>query len=498
MKNTILLLFLTLLFSTAFAQIEINDNCADAYRDILSLKFKSAEKLIAKEKTNNPDNLYPYYLENYIYFLKVFISEDENNFKKFDELKVNFKSKIESLPDSSPYKNYLLANMNLQWAFARLKFGEYFSAAIEINRAYRLMDNNVSDFPSFYPNHITHAVLKIIVGLVPDNYKWILNLVSMDGSVEDGKAELYNMLKAAQKIDEYNYLEYETLFYLGFIELNINPDKQNSLKLLEQIEPLSDKSSLFNYMTVNILTRTGQHARAQKHFENKFPDSEYFPFWFMDYLRADFYLKEMKIDSSRKYFKYFLDNFKGRNYTKDAWRKLAWTYLITDKVDLYKQNMQKVSKVGNTDIGMDKEAQFEYEEGITPNKYLIMARLYFDGYDYQSADSVLNLIENSNLDFDQMLEKKYRRSRIYHESGKEEYAKPLYKSVSLASELTLKYYPANSALKLAELYESQDSLKLAKYYYDKISEMDFAIFENSIKSKAREGSRRVSKLIRNN
>ncbi len=61
-------------------QIIWNERCESAYQDILSLRFKKAEKLLMTEKSENPDNLYVPYLENYIDFLSVFISEDETLF----------------------------------------------------------------------------------------------------------------------------------------------------------------------------------------------------------------------------------------------------------------------------------------------------------------------------------------------------------------------------------------------------------------------------------
>ena len=63
----------------------------------------------------------------------------------------------------------------------------------------------------------------------------------------------------------------------------------------------------------------------------------------------------------------------------------------------------------------------------------------------------------------------------------------------LNAELTENYYPANSALKLGEIYEIQDSLDMAYYYYKKCTQMDFSQYENGIKSKAKVGIRRVDK-----
>ncbi|MCF6358270.1 MAG: hypothetical protein L3J54_10740, partial [Draconibacterium sp.] len=310
------------------SQVSNSPDCKQAYKEIMSMKFEQAEEYLTSEKKTTPENIYPYYLENYIDFLKIFISEDEEIFDNAEDNKLQRIKLIEALPDTSPYRNYLLANVNLQWAFARLKFKEYFSAAIELNRAYHLIEENTENFPDFYPNKITHGVIKIIVGLVPEKYNWILSIISIEGSVEDGTNELYEVLQLSNSDTNYAYLQEETIFYLGFVELNINPDKTKSLILLEEILPLADSSLLFAYMGVNILTKTAQNDKAEILFNKIQNRAGYYPFYYLDYLNAEFYLKKLDTDNARKLYSKFLKNFKGKNYIKDAWRKIAWTYLL--------------------------------------------------------------------------------------------------------------------------------------------------------------------------
>ena len=152
MKYLLLTIFYVLLIKAVVAQVEVNDQCKAAYQDILSLKFDAAQTELALEKKSNPENLYIPYLENYIDFLSVFISEDENMLNELEDNKSDRIDRIKKLGDSSPFKNYMLGNINLQWAVARLKFQEYFSAALEINKAYRLLKSNAEEFPDFVPS----------------------------------------------------------------------------------------------------------------------------------------------------------------------------------------------------------------------------------------------------------------------------------------------------------------------------------------------------------
>ena len=484
--------FLIATTQTMVAQTVYDTNLDTAYYKIMSLRLNEAADILNQTKNSLPANAQIAYLENYIDFLKVFISEDEDIFAVAEDSLPFRKEIIHNLPVESPFRNYYLANMNLQWAFARLKFNEYFTAAIEINRAYRLIEENAQTFPDFYPNKITFGVLKIMVGLVPEKYNWILNLVSMEGSVEEGTEFLYQALEKSKSDSAYSHLREESLFYLGFIELNINPNKDKSLILLEEMLPLAHDSPLFSYLCINILSKTGQNDSAFRMFETMPVGDEYFPFYYLDYLRAELYIKLLQTKKAAKYYSTFLKNFKGKNYVKDAWRKTAWTYLLEGKTEDYKHILSNVATHGNTDIGVDKNALSEYESGEIPNIDLLKGRLLFDGHYYARADSVLSGIDKKRLDFQQQIEITYRFARIKHATDSIAQAKTLYKKVVMQSVVTTNYYPANSALKLGEIYESEDSNGMAFYYYQKCREMEFDQFENSIKAKAKEGMRRVA------
>ena len=86
----LLFFFMTITFS-AFSQVEVNEQCMLAYEDILALRFDEAEEKLAEEKSENPENLFVPYLENYIDFLTIFIGENEF---QFDELEGNKSDRI--------------------------------------------------------------------------------------------------------------------------------------------------------------------------------------------------------------------------------------------------------------------------------------------------------------------------------------------------------------------------------------------------------------------
>src|ERR1022692_2826449 len=161
----ILAFYCFLSFSISFsarASFVMNDNCIAAYYKIISLRIEEGKLLLEKEKATNPGNDMPYFLENYIDFITLFISEDKDI---FDKIKSNMDSRLKKFKNSdvnSPFYLYTQADIYLQWALVRIKFKEYFSAAIEIEKAYKLLNENKKRFPDFIANNkglgLLHAI----------------------------------------------------------------------------------------------------------------------------------------------------------------------------------------------------------------------------------------------------------------------------------------------------------------------------------------------------
>ena len=472
-------------------QVRVDSLCRQAYGEIMSLRFVPAQKILETEKQLYPENVYVDYLENYIDFLRVFIGE---NPKVFDTSIDNFGiryDRIDQLPDTSRYKNLLLANINLQWAFARLKFGQYLSAAWEISRAYRMLTVNVERFPDFIPDDITLGVLHVMIGLVPDKYGWMLKIISMKGSVEQGKAEIYRALDNTTKNSPNAYLHNEALFYLGFIELNLSPNRKAMDRLMIYLNQTDNRNLLMDFLKTDIHIRYGQNDLALKLLKSLPQSPDYFPFYYLRYLKGDCYLRKLEPDSATLSFRYFLKHFKGLNYIKDAWRKRAWVALLQNRPKEYQQFMDSTKVYGVAEVGADKEALKEANSGITPNTNLLRARLLFDGGYYVRAKTILDTMNTSHLTKEEQTERIYRYSRIAHRQRDIPLAKKEYRRVIVMGSLSPRYFAANAALKLGEIYESEDSLTLAKSFYEKCLVLNFDEYKNSIRGKAKEALSRI-------
>ena len=478
---------------TAFPQVKLNQQCKLAYQNVLSLRFDAAEEILAKEKSTNPENLFVPYLENYIDFLTIFIGEDEVLFHELEDNKSNRIDRIKKLSDTSRFKKYMLGNIYLQWAVARLKFKEYFTAAIEINKAYRLLDKNSKEFPGFVPNAISLGVLHIMIGMIPEKYHWILSIVSMEGSVVQGRKELTFVLEKSNQNKIYNYLKTETLFYLGFVDINLNTDPEQLVFILSELDKNRKNNLLLSYLYVNILMRSGENDQALAVLTETKKMKGYFPFFYLSFLDGECHLRKLETQKAIENYKTFLNNFKGRNFVKDAWRKTAWAYLINSDTTNYLLCMSEVIRLGYSDIDADKDAIKEAESGKLPNTELIKARLLFDGGYYQKTDSILFEIKTNSLEFEDKVERTYRLGRSAQEQGNISKSINFYKTTIVDGSDLDRYFAGNSALKLGEIYESEGNIKMAEFYYHLCTDLDFDEYENSIHSKAKAGLERISK-----
>ena len=488
-------LFVTAVSSAQY-KYEFNKNCSDAYSLVLSLKFEEGQKLIDREKQLNPDNNIPYLIENYIYFLKVFIGEEENVFDELDEKKDDIIDRLEDGDENSPYYNYSLAQVYLQWAFARTKFKEYFTAAIEINRAYRKLEDNDERFPEFLPDKINLGLLHTMIGTIPDSYNWVKKLVGVKGTVNQGTNEILQVLDASLKKEEYAHFKSECLFYLSFIKLNLSTEKGKALDYIDLItQDDSDRSYLSNPLTIYAMARiymgNGYNEKALNLLLQRPKGEEYYPFYYLDYLTGLAKLQRLDTDANL-FFLRFLEEFKGINYIKAAYQKIAWYYAVNGNTFMYKEYISKVKENGYEIADADKQAEREAERGVVPNAVLLKARLLFDGGYYERAMKELTVENKDFLKNDRdSLEYTYRLGRIYHGWGKTDDAIPYYLQTIKNGSESEYYYAANAALQLGLIYEKRKDYQKARLYYEKARNMKNEEYKNSISQKAKAGLSRI-------
>ncbi len=485
------LLFSVISIAT-FSQYNYNSYCKDAYSLIQTLKFDSARYYLALEKLENPGNLIPVFLENYIDFLILTIGENKKDFRNLEDNKNTRLDILEDGNEDSPYYLYCMANVNLQWAFARMKFEEYFTAFFEINRAYKQLEENSEKFPGFIPNYIGLGVLHAIVGSVPDNYRWITNILGIHGSIDNGIEGMYMVIDSITDDEEYQHLLSETLFYLSFIELNLSPDKVRSLEIKEIMDEIEIDNPLLTYVKANILLRNGYNDQAITILEQRNLEQDQYPFLYLDFVLGRAKLNRLDADADQ-YFEKYIKDFNGINYKASACQKLAWFHLIKGDTLNYYQYISHAMNYPDELVDEDKQARYEAKTGRIPNVYLLKARLLFDGGYYEDAVSFLlqHTGEIGMRDLTDSVEYYYRLGRAYDEIEMHDEALEYYNiSITKGKDLDA-YYAGNAALMSGKIYEQEGNLSNAGHYYELCLDLDFKEYERSIKFKAKGGLNRI-------
>ena len=399
MKKYLLVLFLLFTPFLLKASFTFNQNCTSAYNLIISLRFNEAHRLIAIEKKENPKNAIPYYLDNYIDFLESFISEEEGQFKQYTAALAVRKHRIEQESPDSPYYKYCLATMDMQVAFTRMKFGEYIKAAGELNRAYRLLEHNNIDYPDFIPQKLSLGMLHTLIGSIPEKYEWIKKATGLKGSVNEGIQEMQQVFDLSQDTPKWEYLQNETLFLLSLTSINLSANKSFSENILkwynrEEGQKLVHNNPLMAYCKAILCFKHGLNAQGIQTLTFRAKDAKFFPFYYLDYLLGVAKLDRLDNDAWA-YLINFTANFRGKNFIKSAYQRIAWNYLINGDIKKYREYMNRILFSGDNTTDSDKKALLDAQQGILPDIHLLKAQLSFDGGYYDRAlDELAEYIMN--------------------------------------------------------------------------------------------------------
>lgn len=480
-----------------------DDRCTEAYMAILNFRFDDANILLRQEQELHPENLIPVFLANYIDFFKLFTNEEKVMFESLKSNKSVRLSELEHGDSDSPYYRFCMAGVNLQWAFVRLKFGEYITAAFEIRRAYGLLKENERLFPDFRPNKVGLGILHIMVGLVPDEYRWLADLAGLEGTIQEGISELRGLLDYSADDPEILLFRPEVCFYLAFVDINILNNPEESLLLVRRFNSDSTlrgyaRSPLVVYANASILMKNGKNKEVITLLDTYKPDSRSYHFTFLLYLQGLAHLN--RLDSSAETFMLqFLENFRGINYIKSAYQKLSWIYLLQGDTVGYFKTIGFAGKKGNAIVDEDKQAFSEFHVGVSPALPLLKSRLLCDGGYYQDA---LNILLNTPLEKyirskKDLTEYFYRLGRIYHAMGNLPKAEKYYSMTVRNGRNLPHYYAASAALNLGWIYEAQGNYHAADTNFRLSATLRYDEYENSLRQKAKAGSGRIRSKIQN-
>lgn len=488
LRKYLLLVFICFSLN-ANANFDFNANCIKAYKEIFGLRLNAARILIDSEKKRNPQNAVPYLLDNYVDYFDILTTESKS---AFDRLKNNRSPRIDRIANddkNSPYYLFAQAEVHLQWSLVHGLFQEYFTSSVELNKAYRLLQDNAKKFPAFLPNQKDMGIINAVLGSLPESIKRTISVIGLKGNSQNGVKMLENLLVALPQ-SPYAFFYDDVVSCLAYVQTDILNDYTTYSKIVANSQKIDSSSLLRTYIISYSAMRTAHTNEGIAELNNRPTGREYQPYPYLDYLNG--VLRMRKLDfTAAKYFQSYIQNNKGINYSKDAYLNLAWISLLKGSISGYNDNIALLKAKGYTFHEKDKQALTEANDP-PPDTDLLKARLLFDGGFYDKA--LAEIKDKRTTDFKNSRDKIefcYRLGRIYDETEKDEMAIKFYQVAIDMGKKERYYFASNAALRIGNIYEKKKNYAQARLFYNMVLDMKDHDYERSIESKAKDGLRRT-------
>ncbi len=466
------------------------------YKNIIDLKLELARTQLDQFQRSDSKNLSWLHIANYIDFFELFISEERDQFEKLKKHQGQRLDVLDKhLSNNNPYKRFAKAEIKLQWALTKAKFGQTYKAARDIYGAYKQLEDNRADFPDFIYNYKSLSIIHSLIETadMPGIIKYVFNL---DGSIELGLEEIEKVLDYKKDVAEeaYIFLEETDAIYAYILFYQANR-QQEAWRFISESSLDPSTSLLSTFLTSKLAMRTGQNDLGLDFLSNR-PDSEaYATFEYLDYQEGLCLLRKLDSRCVPK-LENFVNNFKGQHYIKEAYQKLAWASLIFENDTLgYYNHLSQIGSHGQSLVDGDKQASKEFQRKQLPQIGLLKVRLLFDGGYYTRAAeelSALQELENSKY----ALEYHYRLGRVEDKRDNRKRALYHYGRTIELGKGSDKYFACNAALKTGLIYEGQNQWHSAEKYYKYCRTLYPDEYKNSLHQKAKSGQERIKKFLK--
>jgi hypothetical protein len=464
---------------------DFNNICRQAYQSIIQLRLEDGSRLLEIEKKRDPNNLIPFFLDNYIDFFQLFFNEDAGQYAAW---KGRLDQRLELMsqgPESSPFHLFTRSVIHFQWAAVQIKFGNNWDAGWDFRRSFLQSRDCAERFPDFAPAAMLSGAMQVVAGTIPDSYKWLSSLLGIRGSISGGMQRLERFLAAR---DEWAGLyRDEAIFYYLYLKFYIENKREDVFAFIRRNQLDVKNNHLYTYLYANLCINDQKSAQALEIMREMNQDPGYLdmPVWDLEMGYASLYHLE---PDAAGYLERFLRRFKGRFYVKDALLKLSWFYYLRGEQARADSFRQLVLRRGGTEADADRQAVKEARSRNWPNKLLLQARLLSDGGYLREA---LQLLKETNASAfaapEERCEYAYRLGRIYDGLGRSDEAIAEYLTTISTGDQLREYYAARAALQIGYIYEQRGDKTRAISFFEKCLSLKDHDYKNSLDQRAKAG-----------
>ncbi len=453
-----------------------------AYFSLFNLNTEPAEALYRQ----NDDKPEYWYLKNLSTTIDILVKEDKGAYTKAKYVEDELLDKVNDLDDEDPIKLFLKAEIKLQWAILKIRFGDQFAAFWNLRQAYIAATDNIQKFPDHAPSQKTVGLLNVVFGSVPDSYSWLLGIFGINGDVSEG-------MEALEKIYRQNGLfSLESGIIIAILKTYLLEQQDDSEKIMGEVYDTHEKYLINTLAYSLILMKNTKGSKALKLLQSQ-PGENFNKIPQLHYIFGELLLQKGAYQAAINRYDRYLKSYNGEYMVKDAYYKTGLCYVQSDNIDMARTFFKKAQEISDSDSEADKYAQAVISSGVIPNKALTMARYAIDGGFFDIADSVLNTISLQDISDREKTEYYYRKGRMYHWKKDLDKAIFYYKETIVSQKQPDWYYAPNACLLLAKISYLNGDTENVKHYLKKLKDYKKYPYQKSIERKAKYLSRESDK-----
>jgi hypothetical protein len=252
----------------------------ETHQLILQYRLSEAKTLLAT-LPNSPEKAY---LLNLSDFLQMIYTEDGSFYENYLRNLHQRRTWIEELSDGDAGKAFYLADMKLQEALFRIKFGDYLSGLYSLMQAHNQIDELQNRDDKILPFLKSSGVINILIGLTPEKYEWAIRLIGLQGDIARGIEQLTRLSSSNSPLAD------EALIILGYFYAYPLHEPAKATALFLQTLEKQPNSTLAQFMLATSLNKAhkGEQALA---ILSKIPAGQQKKLAPVYYLFGDLYLE---------------------------------------------------------------------------------------------------------------------------------------------------------------------------------------------------------------
>ncbi|WP_083322254.1 hypothetical protein [Hymenobacter lapidarius] len=464
----------------AAAAEQLTPGSRRAYEEVFKLRLGPARELLRQELASTPAAPAPLLVANCADFVELLISQDASRYNALVAAQEARLTALDRAP-ASALRDYARAEITLHLGLSQLLFKRLVAGGFHLRSGFHQMQGVVQRYPAFAPARKTLGVCEFAVGSLPEGYHWLLRLLGLTASVENG---LQNLAIAAAQPSDFHT---ESLIYLTMIRESYYKKPEEGLRLAERLAAQQPNNLLFAYLLMSVNKRQHRGEAALAAYRARPTGPGYLAVPYLHHMAADLLLYQGDYGASERENLTFLREFKGQHYRKDAAFKLylaAW--LGGQPTSAVARYRRQINQPGPTDVEEDNYAQHFYHQAQALHPVLTRARLQIDGgYNRQALATLRGFRATPTTLWRDRIEEPYRRARAYQGLGRLDSAWFYFeRTQTVAGPKAPYYFAPQAALQQGYLAQQAGNKPKARECFSKALKYPWHEYKNSTDAKA--------------